>query len=150
MKLLLTLLVAACFSCAFAQTDIKPFATRQDAARLIDYNVGTFVNDHLTIRISAALPMAGISPDDVKRPSYQISLIDESGIRQTVVHRQGEKLYGEIQEEGTTFRFSVEASKDALAILCDGERFTFKRVSKFPANPFGPRSAPAKTKGSTR
>ena len=143
--LLIPIALAAMLSSAFAQSDAnKLFGAKQDVARQIDYTIGTFVNDYLTIRISPALIGARVSSDDIQRPSYQISLTDETGTRQTVVHRQGEKLFGEIQEEGTTFRFWVEPSKDALVVMCDGEKFTFKRVSKFPANPFAPKSTPRK------
>lgn len=148
---LIPLVLAASLFGAFAnaQTD-NPFGPRQEAARQVDYTIGTFANDYLTIRISPVLPGSRVSSDDILRPSYQMTLGDETGTRQTVLHRQGEKLFGEIPEEGTTFRFTAEVGKDALVIVCDGEKFTFKRVSKFPANPFGPRSAPPKTKGSSR
>jgi hypothetical protein len=144
--LLIPIALAAMLTAAFAQSDNgnKLFGAKQDAARQIDYTIGTFVNDYLTIRIAPALIGARVSSDDIQRPSYQISLIDETGTRQTVIHRQGEKLFGEIQEEGTTFRFWVEPSKDALVIMCDGEKFTFKRVSKFPTNPFGRKLSPGK------
>ena len=145
--LLIPIALAAMFSGALAQTDAnKLFGAKQDAVRQIDYTIGTFVNDYLTIRISPALVGARVSSDDIQRPSYQISLTDETGTKQTVIHRQGEKLFGEIQEEGTTFRFWVEPSKDALVVMCDGQKFTFKRVSKFPANPFGPKSSSGKPK----
>lgn len=130
-RLLIALTFVTClFAFANAATD-RTLASKQEAVRQIDYTIGTFANAHLTIRISPALPGSRVSSDDIQRPSYQISLTDETRIRQTVIHRQGEKLFGEIQEEGTTFRFTAEASKTRLSSFATAKNSLSKESASF-------------------
>ena len=105
----------------------------ESTARIVDYFVGTFVGEDVKVVIT---PTVGPFPGNVVKGSYLVSIYrPERNFCPTAILR-GDALFGEVEVEGTLFKFSIRASKDSLSVESDGEKYTFKRVNKVSKNPF--------------
>lgn len=137
MKKLISLVVLSVVFCETSMGAV-PISDRivvQETARVVDYFIGTFASDGVEVKIEVPRGFGGGQGGSEFR-NYGFSLKSpdsDFGSHVTVV---GNVLKGEVQREGTTFRFQATVTKDELTVVCDGETFKFKRISPFPTNPF--------------
>lgn len=131
--IVLFLFATAIASASLGAAPIWQAPQDENTARLLDLFVGTFVHEDVKVTIT---PTVGPFPGNVVKGSYMVSINRlERNFCPTAV-RRGDAIFGEVEVEGTVFKFSIRANKDSLSVESDGEKFTFRRLNKAPKNPF--------------